>query len=245
MHIMSLIKMEIRSTKAELIDSANVQATERLKNVKELGLMNKMLNTDKPALSVLKDITRNKEKQFHLVDIGCGGGESIRFFALWARRNQVDFKFTGIDNSQPIIEYFKLQSKSYANIEGVNADYNHFLENSNHVIDIIYCSLFCHHLMDEQIIELMRLANKRKAWLIINDLQRTKGAYISSYLLTRLLNGTSLAKHDGPLSVLKGFKLNELRSLAQKAGINNYTLSLSPFFRILMVLKPNNDNNSI
>jgi hypothetical protein len=51
------------------------------------------------------------------------------------------------------------------------------------------------------------------------------------------LNGTTLAKNDGPISVLRGFKSGELTGLLAKANIRNYSIQKEWAFRFLIVGK--------
>src|SRR5665647_1160538 len=51
------------------------------------------------------------------------------------------------------------------------------------------------------------------------------------------LNGTALAKNDGPISVLRGFKSGELTGLLAKANIRNYSIQKEWAFRFLIVGK--------
>jgi hypothetical protein len=75
---------------------------------------------------------------------------------------------------------------------------------------------------------------------VINDLQRNWMAYYSAWFFTRLLNGTILAKNDGPVSVLRAFKVSELKHLLEKANIKNYTIQKKRLFRFLIVGKTGN-----
>ena len=40
-------------------------------------------------------------------------------------------------------------------------------------------------------------------------------AWIAVRIFTALLNGSELARHDGPVSVLRGFTENEIKALLQ------------------------------
>jgi hypothetical protein len=62
-------------------------------------------------------------------------------------------------------------------------------------------------------------------------------AYYSVWLFTRLLNGTKLAKNDGPISVLRGFNYNEITSLFTQAMITNFSIKKAWAFRFLIIGK--------
>jgi hypothetical protein len=53
-------------------------------------------------------------------------------------------------------------------------------------------------------------------------------------MTTRLLSGNRLTRHDGPISVLRGFRPQELRRMATEAGLTDTQVSRHPWFRIAL-----------
>ena len=54
--------------------------------------------------------------------------------------------------------------------------------------------------------------------VLVNDLVRSWIAAGSIWVLSRLMSRNRLIRHDGPLSVLKAFRPDEMLSLAHAAG---------------------------
>jgi hypothetical protein len=104
--------------------------------------------------------------------------------------------------------------------------------------DIIFCSLFCHHFREDELIAMFRwMAENSIRGFFINDLHRHKFAYYSIRMLTSLFSKSYLVKNDAPLSVLRGFKKKELSTLLDKAGISNYTIRWRWAFRWLVIVR--------
>jgi len=100
--------------------------------------------------------------------------------------------------------------------------------------DYVFCSLFLHHFTNEQIVGL--LANfgetARRALLAI-DLERNPIPYFFLPATVWLFHWDKITVHDGRISVEAGFRANELRDLAQLAGLRNPAVRLHrPSFRI-------------
>ncbi|MBA3706665.1 MAG: methyltransferase domain-containing protein, partial [Bacteroidetes bacterium] len=187
------------------------------------------------TLSGIKKLITDKNKVYHIVDIGCGGGDAMKRIADWANQKGYKVKLTGVDMNSDAIEYMNDSCEYYSEINGVVSDYRIFLKENN-TIDIVHCSLFCHHLNDDELVELLdHLKKYSKIGFVINDLQRHWFAYYSIKWLTRLLNGSSLVKNDAPLSVLRGFKKQELNYLFEKAGVENVSIKWKWAFRYLVV----------
>lgn len=230
-------KFKYRSEEKELIDKSDVLRDLLNRNLRELDILNRMTRGYIISLKGIKQLITDHHKIYHLVDIGCGSGGTLKVFADWARVNSYNVKLTGVDMNTNAIDYLNIHCAGYPEISGVVADYKNYL-NGNEDIDIIHCSLFCHHLNDDELLRLFIYFRQYvKTGFIINDLQRNWLAFYSAWLFPLLLNGTVLAKKDGPVSVLRGFKSGEMTCLLNKAGINNYLIKKEWLFRLLIVGK--------
>ena len=104
--------------------------------------------------------------------------------------------------------------------------------------DIIFCSLFCHHFKEDELVEMFRwMSGNSFLGFFVNDLHRHVFAYYSIRMLTSLFSKSYLVKNDAPLSVLRGFKKKELSALLDKAGISNYTIRWKWAFRWLVIVR--------
>jgi len=80
------------------------------------------------------------------------------------------------------------------------------------------------------------LKNQVKTAIIVNDIHRHPLAYYSIKWLTSLFSKSSMVKFDAPLSVLRAFKRNELKSILKKAGVENYQLRWRWAFRWQLII---------
>ena len=228
-------KFKYRSDKLELLDTTDIPKALLYKNLHELDLLNKILGSNRISLNGIIKLLVNKNKCYHIVDLGCGSGYTMRFIADWARTKGIKVKLTGVDMNADTINYLKEHCSEYPEIQTFTGDYRDFLK-TNDDIDIINCSLFCHHLKDEELTELFKWCQlKAKAGFVINDLQRNWMAYYLVQFFTLVFNASRLAKNDGPISVLRGFKKKELIVLLNKAQIKKYSIKRKWAFRFLIV----------
>ncbi len=103
--------------------------------------------------------------------------------------------------------------------------------------DIVCLNTFCHHLSDTDLIKLLKqLEIQTSTAIIVNDLHRHWIAYLSITWISRLLNFSYLAKHDGPLSVLRAFRKRELIDLIKLADFNCYRIRWRWAFRWEVIL---------
>jgi len=230
-----LNKFKHRSYESELLDAPNIPKDSLFQNLKELDFINRTMGGHSISLNGIKKLIIDKNKVYHIVDLGCGSGDLMRVIADWAIKGGYKVRLTGVDMNPDVIEYMNDYCKDYPEIGGIISDYRYYLK-TGVSIDVIHCSLFCHHLKDDELSELFSyFKNYAKTGFVINDLHRHWVAYYGVYLITHLLNGTELSKNDGPISVLRAFKLNELNDLLHKAEIIHYSIGWKWAFRYLVV----------
>ncbi len=228
-------KFKDRSGQSELLDAFNIPENLVIHNLHELDFINHVLGGHSISLNGIKKLVTDKAKVYHIVDLGCGSGDAMQVIANWAIKEGYQVRLTGVDINPDVINYMNDYCKDYPEISGIASDYRDFLK-TGVSIDVIHCSLFCHHLKDEELAELFSyFKGYTHTGFVINDLHRHWLAYYGVYLITHLLNGSALSKNDGPISVLRAFKLKELRTLLQKSEITNFSIRWRWAFRYLVV----------
>ena len=227
-----------RSYQKELLDETDIPKDLLNQNLKELEFINKYLGGHAISVKGLKKIATDKSKIYTIMDVGCGGGDSLKAIANWSKKEGYNINLNGVDLKEDCITYAKNNCSNYDSINFSCEDFrNAFSEQIP--INIVHASLFCHHFTETEIIDFIKLCSKNKAIFVINDLERNLIAYYSIKLLTKLFSKSPLVKNDAPLSVLRGFKKTEWISILQKSGIENYTVKNRWAFRHLVIVYPN------
>ena len=231
-----------RSEDKELLDADQIDVLDLQSNLDELEFINKYLGGHKISLSGLRYILKKRKLKDrpHIADIGCGGGDSLRAFEKWATLSQVDIKLSGVDLKQDCINYCKQFKNVRSEIQYFRNDFRAWLEQNNDV-DIVHAALFCHHLNENEILDLIDFCRQKNVVLLINDLERHPIAYYSIKMLTKLFSGSRLVKNDAPLSVLRGFKKREWMELIRKSGAEKFNIFNKWAFRHLIIIYPSSN----
>ena len=217
-----------RSNKKELLDEENIPAKDLFQNLKELDFINYWLGGYNISFSALKRVIKPGQ-QYKLVDIGCGGGDTLKRISHWNKNRRFNLDLYGIDLKPVCIEYAETNFKDNT-IQFICDDYRNIFRHLEKV-DIIHACLFCHHLSENELIGLVKFALENQSILVINDLERNPLAYYSIKYLTQLFSKSYLVKNDAPLSVLRGFKRSEWERIIELAGARNYTVRNKWAFR--------------
>ncbi len=223
-----------RSYKKELLDQSGIPFKDIAENMKELDFINTHLGGHSITLNGFKKLAKNKNK-ITVCEIGCGGGDNIKALSVLCSKNKIDAEFTGIDINSDCIDFAKKRA-AHKNIQFIVSDYKlvNFEDNKP---DIIFSSLFCHHFTDEELVRMLQwMKENAKLGFFINDLQRHPLAYYSIKYITKFFSKSYLVKSDAPLSVLRGFKKNEWKSIFERAEIINYSIWWKWAFRYLIIV---------
>src|SRR5207249_5623173 len=91
--------------------------------------------------------------------------------------------------------------------------------------DVVFCSLFLHHLNEEQAVNLLKaMARAARRTILISDLTRNRLGWLAAHLVTRMLTTSDVVHVDGPLSVQGAFTPAEALALAYQAGLHEATI---------------------
>lgn len=217
-----LEKFKQRSQRLEHIDTGNYTADEYEDCIGELQLVNRWIG-DAHSLkaTVLREVEAQRLAKFSMLDIGAGSGELLRVAAMWARQTNRQLRAVGLDMNERMAESIVEESERFDEISSVRGDALR-LPFADAEFDYVICSLFTHHLLDDQVVqvlgEMSRVAKRR---IFVIDLHRHPVAYFLYTTVGKLILHSRLVRHDGALSILRGFKSYELLELAQRAGLHD------------------------
>ena len=224
-----------RSHRLEHIDTGNYTADEYEDCIGELQLVNRWIG-DAHSLkaTVLREVEVQRLKSFSMLDIGAGSGELLRVAARWARQTHRKLRAVGLDMNERMTESIVEESERFDEISSVRGDALK-LPFADAEFDYVICSLFTHHLLDEQVVqvlgEMSRVAKRR---IFVIDLHRHPVAYLLYTTVGKIILHNRLVRHDGALSILRGFKSDELLELAQRAGLRDIWIERHFPYRLVL-----------
>ena len=105
----------------------------------ELEVVNKLLGGYNVFFNAFKKI--GIKDGMSISDWGCGGGDSLRVIAKWARKRNLKIRLIGVDATESAIEYARERSKDFPEISYIFADVMSEKLMSNQ-FDIVISSLF-------------------------------------------------------------------------------------------------------
>ena len=226
-----------RSSKLEHLDLGDYTAEEYEGCIAELQQVNRWLGDARALKTTLLQTIRNSQlRTFSVVDVGAGSGELLRTIARWANENERDAHLTGVELNERSARAISEGSVTFS-VNAVRA--NVFaLPFSDNQFDYAICSLFLHHFKDDQVVEILRELNRvARREVVAIDLHRHPIAYYFYTTVGKLLFHNRLIREDGALSILRGFKLPELKALAERTGLKHVEVVRRFPYRLVLTAK--------
>lgn len=231
----------VRIHQPEQLDNLSLSGASLEKALYSLRLINRFFGNHRQLGNVIVKYCRSNsfEQPLHIVDLGCGGGDCIRYISKRLKKHKIKASFTGIDGNATSVSYARQHNEHNRNINFIVAN----IIDSDFKIpdcDILISSHFIYHFKDKELIYFLKKAQLKEIKLIIfSELYRSKIAYQLFNIISRILPISDMAKADGLLAIQRAFSIPELKHLIQRSDIQTFHITKKPFFRSITKLYPN------
>lgn len=234
-----------RTDQQEIIDNLEFSDPLLIDNLNDMDFLNHWLGYNRTLISGIHKVKKKykaiwQKRKVIIADLGCGSGDSLRCIHDWANNNKHDCELLGIDGNAFVIAHAIKASSLYPKIKYHIMDIlspESFKRIGKEGNDIVTLNNICHHFCDKELIQLIEQLRKHTHLaIIINDLHRHLLAYWGIKILAWAFNFVKVTKHDGPLSVRKGFKKSELESILTAAGSNAFEIRWTWPFRWQVII---------
>lgn len=179
------------------------------------------------------DPLRRGGRDVLLLDVGAGNGEVAAGLARWGSRGGGRWRAVALDLHRQTVRVARDRVEGAADVVQGDGLRLPFRDGS---VDVAVAVLVLHHLDDGPAATLVAEMARVARWgILVNDLER----HAVSHFLARCLAATlwrrnRLTRHDGPLSVLRGFTPRELLEIGERAGLREPRVSRHLPWRLLL-----------
>lgn len=220
-----MFRADRRATEPEWMDGDDVSPADMAACMADLARANVWTVGLRPTVAWLDRVTRDwpPGRAFMLVDVGSGGGDMLRAVARWAGKRGFSADLVGYDINPRCVAAARAATSGARFVVGdaTAADV---------APDFIVCSLVTHHMDDDAIACFLRWIDgtARVGWFV-NDLHRHRLAYHGFAALAAMMRWHPIVRHDGPLSVARGFVRADWERLLARAGVRGRVRWHVPF----------------
>jgi len=196
----------------EILDSPDVDPAVVTRSLEDVARANFLFGGLSSAINEIRAALPDLPSKATLLDVGTGLGDIPCRARAVAKEHGIELTAIGLDAACEL---------AFASCKSLNvsvcADALHlpFADNS---VDIVMCSQVLHHFTDADALTLLREMNRvAKTRVIVSDLRRSWIAAAGLWLLSFPLRFHAVSRHDGVVSVMRGFTTTELANTVEKA----------------------------
>lgn len=195
--------------------------------VRDIGSVNRWTFGHRPTLGFVRGLLSragSPGRPMKLVDVGSGGGDTLREIVRWADRKQVAITTIGIDlnphatRAAQELSAGRSRDTPISQISWYTGDALTHPQTQD--CDAVISSLVTHHMRDAEIVDFLRWmeAHAGRGWFI-NDLLRSPRASRLFRLLATVMRWHRFVRHDGPVSFRRAFRTEDWMRLLAEAGV--------------------------
>ncbi|MCF8721034.1 methyltransferase domain-containing protein [Nitrospina gracilis] len=226
-----------RNLRDELLDLDQAPFEEVKDSLNDVRRVNRYLSGYKVLLHHMRPFLESQPEGVPLtvLDVATGSADQPIELVRMARRMKRPIRVVALDVNAKMLRYAREETRRYPEIRFVQGDAKH-MPFADGAFDVVINNLALHHFSEENAVILLgqftRLARKG---VVVNDLHRSYVAWVSIYILTRLLTNNRLTRYDAPVSVMNAFTPEEIAGLARKAGWRDFKVYRHFPYRIALV----------
>jgi len=196
----------------EVLDDPAVPDAVRDASMRDLEKSNRLFGGTRAVRRAFAALVPSLPPALTLLDVGTGRADIPRAMRRFAARRGVTLTCVGVDVSHALLHSTRERLDA-----GVVADARR-LPFADASVDVVVCSQLLHHFSESRaarlIRELDRVAARR---VVISDLRRSWVAASGFWMASLALGFHPITRHDGTVSVLRGFTERELGDMVLTA----------------------------
>lgn len=196
----------------ELLDDPGVSSELMNRSMSDVARANLLFGGKRAAMAEFRPVIQSMGKRASMLDVGTGLGDIPAAAKSISRQLGVDLWTIGFDLSLPLVRENRKRNDVVTSGDALRLP---FRDNS---VDVVMASQVLHHFQfDDAVVvvrEMNRVARKRA---IISDLRRSVFAAAGIWAASFPLGFHPVSRHDGVVSVMRGFLSNELSDIVTAA----------------------------
>jgi SAM-dependent methyltransferase len=196
----------------EILDDPATAPGLRVRSLRDVRRSNLLLGGRRAVLAALEPLLRSLGERATLLDVGTGLADIPVAARARARRAGVALTAFGIDSAP------SLAREAGPLLDGAACADARRLPFPDAAVDVVTCSQLLHHFDDAGIAELLReLDRVARRYVVVGELRRSWLAACGFWLVAWPLRFHAITRHDGVVSVLRGFTAEELARHVQSS----------------------------
>ena len=196
----------------EILDNPAVDPALMRRSMRDVELANALFGGKRAVLVELEPAVRELQGKATMLDVGTGRGDIAEAAVEAARAHGVELLTVGLDISLPLVSEIRNRTDYVVRGDALA------LPLRSKSVDIVLASQVLHHFTESSAGALIREMNRvARHRVVISDLRRSFLAAAGLWLGSFPLGFHPVSRHDGVVSVMRGFLPFELADIVERA----------------------------
>jgi SAM-dependent methyltransferase len=179
---------------------------------RDIALANRLFGGARAVESELAPWLRTAGDALTLRDVGTGTGDIPERLRLRAAARDVRVDVYGLDDRAELVKARRVWPTAGICGDALNLPF------ASRAFDLVIASQVLHHFTAHDALQLIREMHRvARRRVVIADLRRSWVAVAGLWLVSFPLGFHQVSRHDGVVSILRGFEVSELRALVRDA----------------------------
>ena len=198
----------------EFLDDASLDGDVAVRSLHDVARSNTLFGGRRAVLVAVDEVLATRANgAATLLDVGTGVGDIPFHARRLAARRGVRLETIGVELSEPLARASRPRVGHAVLADGFQLPF------ADASVDVVTCSQVLHHFTEADGTRLLReLSRVARVRVVVGDLRRSWLAAGGFWLASWALAFHPVSRHDGVVSVLRGFTVPELAALARAAG---------------------------
>jgi SAM-dependent methyltransferase len=214
----------------ELLDDPDTDPSLAIRSLRDVAAANRWFGGTRAVLAELRPLLHDAAgdgRSLTVLDLGSGAGDVVAAARRLAARIGVRLRTIGLERTHPLAHAGRAACGETLVADALALPF------ADRSVDVVMCSQVLHHFeagpAAALLREMHRVARRR---VIVADIRRAWGALAGVWLGSWVLGFHPVSRHDGCVSVRRGFRSHELAALVERAVAVRPSVRNRPGFRV-------------
>ena len=196
----------------EILDDPAIDPEVMTRSMRDVERANNLFGGRRAAIAELKPALESINGTCRVLDVGTGRGDIPAAARNVAAMLGVELWTVGMDISQPLVSAHRASNDAVVRADALSLPFQ------DHSVDIVMASQVLHHFDTAMAVAVVREMNRvARRRVVISDLRRSLVAAAGLWLGSFPLRFHPVSRHDGVVSVMRGFLPKELSEIVETA----------------------------
>lgn len=211
----------------EILDEDGLDPGLVVRSMHDVARSNRFFGGSSAAVAELQSAFGNSTGTLTMLDVGTGVGDVPARARKRAKKAGIAMFTVGIDSAEELARASRSRHHAVVCADGLRLPF------PDRSFDVVLASQILHHFDDSRSVQFLGELNRvARVRVVISDLRRSWLAIIGLWIMSFVFRFHPVSRHDGIVSIRRGFTCPELEDLVQRSVGRTPKVTNRPLFRV-------------